>query len=101
MLSAPDPRCSYTELGDTSACAAARRRRGASTGSRRRLAAGDRRIAQSAYLTPQSTALRYVGLLEKVGLIRRARDPYDGRCRYLELTEVGFSNVQAYLAEAK
>lgn len=50
---------------------------------------------------PQSTALRYVGLLEKVGLIRRAKDPQDGRRHYLELTDVGFSNMQAYLAEAK
>lgn len=51
--------------------------------------------------TPQSTALRYVGLLEKEGLIRRAKDPQDGRRQYLELTDVGFSNMQAYLAEAK
>lgn len=51
--------------------------------------------------TPQSTALRYVGLLERVGLIRRARDPQDGRRQYLELTDVGFSNMHAYLAEAK
>lgn len=50
--------------------------------------------------TPQSTALRYVGLLEKVGLIRRAKDPRDGRRHYLELTEAGLSNMQAYLSEA-
>lgn len=51
--------------------------------------------------TPQSTALRYVGLLEREGLIRRAKDPQDGRRQYLELTDVGFSSMQAYLAEAK
>lgn len=51
--------------------------------------------------TPQSTALRYVGLLEKAGLIRRAKDPRDGRRQYLELTEAGFNSMQAYLAEAK
>lgn len=51
--------------------------------------------------TPQSTALRYVGLLEKKGLVRRAKDPQDGRRQYLELTDVGFSNMHAYLAEAK
>jgi predicted transcriptional regulator len=49
--------------------------------------------------TPQSTALRYVGLLEKVGLIRRTKDPRDGRRQYLELTEAGLSNMQAYLSE--
>ena len=49
--------------------------------------------------TPQSTALRYVGLLEKVGLIRRTKDPRDGRRHYLELTEAGLSNMQAYLSE--
>lgn len=49
--------------------------------------------------TPQSTALRYVGLLEKVGLIRRAKDPRDGRRYYLELTETGLSNMQAFLSE--
>lgn len=49
--------------------------------------------------TPQSTALRYVGLLEKVGLIRRAKDPRDGRRHYLELTETGLSNMEAYLSE--
>ena len=51
--------------------------------------------------TPQSTALRYVGLLERVGLIRRARDPRDGRRFYLELTEAGLFSMQAYLAEAE
>lgn len=50
--------------------------------------------------TPQSTALRYVGLLEKMGLIRRAKDPQDGRRQYLELTEFGFSNMEAYLSDA-
>lgn len=50
--------------------------------------------------TPQSTALRYVGLLEKVGLIRRAKDPRDGRRHYLELTETGLSHMEAYLSEA-
>jgi len=49
--------------------------------------------------TPQSTALRYVGLLEQVGLIRRFKDPHDGRRQYLELTEVGLSEMNAYLAE--
>lgn len=51
--------------------------------------------------TPQSTALRYVGLLEKVGLIRRAKDPRDGRRRCLELTEAGFTSMQTYLAEER
>lgn len=51
--------------------------------------------------TPQSTALRYVGLLEKVGLVRRAKDPRDGRRQYLELTETGLSNMEAYLVELK
>jgi hypothetical protein len=51
--------------------------------------------------TPQSTALRYVGLLEKVGLIRRAKDPSDGRRQYLELTEAGFTSMQTCLAEER
>ena len=52
-------------------------------------------IASSA---PQSTALRYIGLLERVGLIRRSKDPCDGRRQYLELTETGLSDMKAYLA---
>jgi hypothetical protein len=51
--------------------------------------------------TAQSTALRYVGLLEKMGIIRRTKDPQDGRRQYLELTEFGFSNMEAYLSEAR
>ncbi len=50
--------------------------------------------------TPQSTALRYVKLLEKMGLIRRAKDPQDGRRQYLELTDLGFSSMEAYLSDA-
>lgn len=49
--------------------------------------------------SPQSTALRYVGLLEGVGLIRRSKDPRDGRRQYLELTDLGLSEMKAYLAE--
>ena len=51
--------------------------------------------------TPQSTALRYVGLLEREGFIRRAKDPQDGRRQYLELTDVGFLSMQTYLSDAK
>jgi DNA-binding MarR family transcriptional regulator len=50
--------------------------------------------------TPQSTALRYVGLLEKMDLIRRTKDPQDGRRQYLELTEQGFAQMAAYLSES-
>jgi hypothetical protein len=49
--------------------------------------------------TPQSTALRYVGLLERVGFIRRSKDPRDGRRQYVELTDLGLSEMKAYLAE--
>ncbi|RYF02437.1 MAG: MarR family transcriptional regulator, partial [Oxalobacteraceae bacterium] len=49
--------------------------------------------------TPQSTALRYVGVLEKVGLVQRAKDPRDARRQYLELTDIGLSKMTAYLAE--
>lgn len=49
--------------------------------------------------TPQSTALRYVGVLEKVGLVRRAKDPRDARRQYLELTDIGLSKMTAYLTK--
>ncbi len=49
--------------------------------------------------TPQSTALRYVGVLEKVGLVQRAKDPRDARRQYLELTDLGLSKMTAYLSE--
>lgn len=49
--------------------------------------------------TPQSTALRYVGVLEKVGLVRRAKDPRDARRQYLELTDIGLSKMIAYLTK--
>lgn len=46
---------------------------------------------------PQSTALRYVGELERVGFLSRSTDPLDARRRYLTLTELGVRTMRDYL----
>lgn len=46
---------------------------------------------------PQSTALRYVGELEKGGFLTRSPDPLDARRRYLTLTELGIRMMRNYL----
>jgi DNA-binding MarR family transcriptional regulator len=38
-------------------------------------------------------------MLEKVGLVQRAKDPRDARRQYLELTEIGLSKMIAYLTK--
>ena len=47
---------------------------------------------------PQTTALRYVALLEEWGLIER-RIGEDGRCRLLRLSRTGRQRMTDYLAE--
>lgn len=62
--------------------------------------AGRRVSVSSACLAagvPQSTALRYVGVLETDGFISRIPDPTDGRRFFLRLTERGWSQLQGYI----
>ncbi len=46
---------------------------------------------------PQSTALRYVGVLEADGFVSRIPDPTDGRRFFLQLTERGWSRLHGYV----
>ncbi len=49
---------------------------------------------------PQSTALRYIGLLERQGLVQRTPDPRDGRRYYLSLTGAAQAKMRGYLRGA-
>ncbi len=46
---------------------------------------------------PQSTALRYVGVLEADGFVLRIPDPTDGRRFFLQLTDRGWSQLHGYV----
>lgn len=54
-------------------------------------------IASSA---PATTALRYISLLEKRGLIRRTPAQHDRRVSYVELTEAARQAMERHLADA-
>jgi hypothetical protein len=47
---------------------------------------------------PQTTALRYVSVLEQRGLISRRNCELDGRMQFLELTEGAFEKIRRALA---
>lgn len=49
---------------------------------------------------PQSTALRWIATLVKVGLVTRRPDPLDGRRVYIELTSSGRNALHSYFASA-
>lgn len=51
-----------------------------------------------AALVPQTTALRYVRLLEADGLVERVRDVSDGRRFLLGLTSKGWSQFHGYVS---
>jgi DNA-binding MarR family transcriptional regulator len=53
--------------------------------------------ASIAAAVPQSTALRWIALLEKDGLVLREPDPWDKRRDWLRLTADGLSRMLAYL----
>jgi DNA-binding transcriptional ArsR family regulator len=48
---------------------------------------------------PQTTALRWISLLEKRGLVERAPDIQDGRRQLLRLTSVATESVRAFLSQ--
>jgi DNA-binding MarR family transcriptional regulator len=50
---------------------------------------------------PQSTALRWVSLLESNGLIERRGAPHDFRVQYLRLTKDGSQRMQRFLRQTK
>ena len=47
---------------------------------------------------PQTTALRRIADLENVDLVKRTRDPDDGRRIYVALTELGLERFFGFLA---
>jgi hypothetical protein len=48
---------------------------------------------------PATTALRWIDLLEKHGLVERRRDPADRRARLIALTDQGYRVMRQYLIE--
>lgn len=48
---------------------------------------------------PPTTALRWIGVLEKKGLVRRFFSERDQRLHYVELTEAGFYRVAEHFRE--
>ncbi len=46
---------------------------------------------------PQTTAMRWIGVMEKRDLVKRSKDLRDGRKTYLLLTEQGKNAMQRYL----
>jgi hypothetical protein len=50
---------------------------------------------------PSTTALRWLGILEKEALIARQADPKDGRRIFTTLTDLGYEMVQQSLAHFK
>lgn len=49
---------------------------------------------------PQTTALRYIAVLEQAELVQRAVDPQDRRVVLVDLTASGFTLMRDYLAES-
>ena len=50
---------------------------------------------------PQSTALRRIADLERCGLVRRIKDPADGRRVFIELSDAGHSRIREYVSLLK
>jgi DNA-binding MarR family transcriptional regulator len=48
---------------------------------------------------PQSTALRYITLLEENGLIERCASPEDGRVMLVDLSTTGYRQMRRYLVD--
>ena len=48
---------------------------------------------------PRTTAMRYLGHLEKHGLVSREKDPSDKRVTLVSLTEAGVSGMHEYFAQ--
>jgi DNA-binding MarR family transcriptional regulator len=46
---------------------------------------------------PGTTALRWIDVLEREGLVEREEDPTDGRRTFLNLSEAGFESMRAYV----
>jgi DNA-binding MarR family transcriptional regulator len=63
---------------------------------------GQRRMATSnlcaGAAVPSTTALRWIGVLEKQGMVRRHHDPLDGRRVYARLTDKALDAIEAYFA---
>ena len=53
-----------------------------------------------ASFTPATTALRYIGLLERDGLVRREADPNDARRVFVRLTDEARQRLDAFFAPA-
>ena len=50
----------------------------------------------AAAAVPPTTALRWIGILEKKGLINRRGDPFDGRRVFMALTPDGLGRMEDY-----
>lgn len=48
---------------------------------------------------PATTALRWIGNLEKQGLVARRSDPHDGRRVFIELTDKSLAAMEVYFDE--
>lgn len=63
---------------------------------------GQRRITVSSLCTaaavPATTALRWIGVLEKRGLLARVKDAFDGRRVFISLAEKASDAMTAYFA---
>ncbi|QGN53193.1 winged helix DNA-binding protein [Novosphingobium sp. Gsoil 351] len=63
--------------------------------------ANEPRSIKSACLSshvPEATALRYIDLLIRLGLVERTADKIDRRRKFVRLTELGERNMRDYLA---
>ena len=49
---------------------------------------------------PQATGLRYIGLLESKGLVRRRPAPDDGRLTLVDLTPLGYKQMRRYVVDS-
>jgi len=64
-------------------------------------AAGERVSVKSACLgscSPSTTGLRWLGILEKRGLVERQEDPFDKRRAYVRLSKEGTAKLRKYFA---
>ncbi|MFN5630531.1 MAG: winged helix DNA-binding protein [Sphingomonadales bacterium] len=50
---------------------------------------------------PQTTALRWIAMLQDAGLVARRADPLDGRRAYIELTEKAITAMGRHFEEAE